>query len=195
MRNKWFCFGWIWIGLAVGLIPLVVKAADADSTAFELIKEGNQYLSVDAKDRILAIRSEKSIGSLTPNIWYIAYYDPDATGRATEVKFGAGKKLAVKRPFRVSFKKPRELDREKLKLDSDKAIKIALAEPLLTNLKITSTRLWLEEGDGPDQPVWKVRLWAEKLRDPTRSADIGNVFISAETGKVVRNDLHIQRVD
>ena len=73
----------------------------AEPTAFELIKEGNRHVGEEAKDRIVEIRSEKSIGSLTPNIWYVVYYDPDATAKATEVKFGAGKKLSVKRPARV----------------------------------------------------------------------------------------------
>jgi hypothetical protein len=43
--------------------------------------------------------------------------------------------------------------------------------------------------------VWRVRLWAAKLRHPNDQADIGEVFVSAENGKVVHTDLHINRVD
>ena len=46
-----------------------------------------------------------------------------------------------------------------------------------------------------EMPVWKVRIWAAKLRNPNKDVDIGEVFIAAEDGKVVRNDLHIDRVD
>jgi len=46
-----------------------------------------------------------------------------------------------------------------------------------------------------EMPVWKVRLWAAKLRNPTKDADIGEVIISAETGKMLKNDLKISRVD
>src|ERR1700722_5484498 len=70
-----------------------------DLTAYQLIKEGNRYVGGDAKDKVVQIRSEKSIGTLTPNVWYIVYYDPDATFKATEVKFGAGQKMDVKRPM------------------------------------------------------------------------------------------------
>ena len=80
---------------------LFSTARAGEATAFELIKEGNRYVGEQCKDKIVQIRSEKSVGTLEPNIWYIVYYDPDATLKATEVKFGAGKKLSVKRPMRL----------------------------------------------------------------------------------------------
>jgi len=145
---------------------------------------------------VVQIRSEKSIGSLTPTIWYVVLYDPDATAKATEIKFGAGQKLSVKRPARVlelGFRDHLPLDKEKLKADSDAAIKTASQEPMLKNLKLTASKLTLEKWEG--QPVWKVRLWAEKLRDSRKDADIGEVFVAADTGKVLKNDLKIDRVD
>jgi hypothetical protein len=90
--------------------------------------------------------------------------------------------------------KPDEvLDAKKLKTDSDKAIKIATAEPLLDKLTIRATQLWLDTSNSG--PVWKVRLWASKLRNPNDMADIGDIYISAEDGTVTRRDLHIDRVD
>jgi hypothetical protein len=176
---------------------LRLRADDAkDLSAFALIKEGNRHVGEDAKDKVVQIRSEKSVGSMTPNIWYVVYYDLDATAKATEVKFGAGQKLQVKRPARVfelAGKAHLPMDRDKLKIDSDKALDIATKEPLLKNLKLLASRLTLEAWEGA--PTWKVRLWAAKLRNPNKDADIGEVFISAETGKVLKNDLHIDRVD
>jgi hypothetical protein len=165
-------------------------------TAFQLIKEGNRHVGEDAKDKVTQIRSEKSLGSLTPTIWFVVFYDPDATAKATEVKFGAGKKLEVKRPARIlelASRSHTPLPREKLKIDSDKALDIATKEPILKNLKLTASRMTLERWD--DMPVWKVRLWAAKLRNPNKDVDIGEVFITSEDGKVVKNDLHIGRVD
>src|SRR5205823_3553972 len=120
--------------------------------------------------------------------------------KATEVKFGAGKKLSVKRPARVLepfLGTHRALNRDKLKLDSDKIIDIATKEPLLNNLKLKASQLWLERQpwSGDDVPIWKVRLWAGKLKHPDENVDIGELFISAENGKVLKNDLHISRVD
>ncbi len=172
-----------------------LQAAD-EKTAFQLIKEGNRHVGEDAKDKVVQIRSEKSLGSLTPNIWYVVYYDVDAAAKATQVKFGSGTKLEVKREFRLfelASKAHLPLEREKLKVDSDKAIETATAEPMLKNLKVLSTRLTLELWE--DQPTWRVRLWAAKLRNPAKDADIGEILLSAETGKVLKNDLKINRVD
>src|SRR5690348_5667536 len=193
--------------VATALVVLLAGlAARADEpTAFDLIKEGDRYVGEQAKDRIVQIRSEKSIGTLTPNIWYVVFYDPTASLKAVEVKFGAGKMLAVKRPWRLIEPVTGgdlPLDRAKLKTDSPEAIKIALKEPLLQNLKITATQLKLDrlgEGvlgqGGPGQGVWKVRLWAAKLRRPDRDADIGEIWVSSTDGQVLKNDLHINRVD
>lgn len=175
---------------------LAGRAWAEEPTAFALLKEGNRYVGEQCKDKVVQIRSEKSVGVLTPIIWYVVYYDPDATFKATEVKFGAGQKLKVTRPLRVLEPVTggdKIIDAAKLKVDSDKAIQIAGAEPLLKSLTLKATQLWLQRSH--DGPVWKVRLWAAKLNNPRHMADIGEVFVSAETGKVVRTDLHIKSVD
>ena len=181
--------------LAGGLSQIASLAAEP--TAFELIKEGNRHVGEEAKGRVVQIRSEKSIGSLMPNIWYVVYYDPDATAKATEVKFAAGTKVSVKRPARILepiSRSHRELAKEKLKIDSDKAIQIAKSDPLLKNVTLTNTQMRLERGEG-DQPVWKIKLWAAKIRKPSETVHIGEIHISAEDGKVVKNDLKPGRVD
>lgn len=189
----------------MALLAGSVTVAAAELTAFELIKEGNRYVGEQSKGKVVQARSEKSVGSTTPQIWYIVYYDPTATMKATEVKFGAGKMMGVKRPFRLLEPisgEDKMLNKEKLKVDSDKAIKTALAEPLLEKLKVTATQVWLQraaksfagEANNND-PIWRVRIWAEKLRNPQSDANVGEVFISAETGKIIKVDLHINRVD
>ena len=179
----------------LGLAPALAGAAEP--TAFDLIKEGNRYIGEQSKDKVVQIRSEKSVGGLVPNIWYVVFYDSTASMKATEVKFGAGRMLTVKRPFRLLEPitgADAPLDRAKLKVDSDKAIQIATKEPLLEKLTVTNTALKLERSR-EGLPVWKVRLWAAKLRNPAQSADLGEVVISAEDGKVLSADLHINRVD
>lgn len=171
-------------------------ARAGEMTAFQLVKEGNRYVAEDIKNQVVEVRSEKSVTGLAPNIWYITYYDPDATFKATEVKFGNGKKLEVKRPARMlefGTKDSDRLDPKKLNVDSDRAISIATAEPALKGLTLRATQLWLRHGD--NGPVWRVRVWAAKLRNPGRDAEIGDVYVKADDGTVVRSDLHIGRVD
>lgn len=182
---------------AMLLLALPVLGATRELTAFDLIKEGNRYVGEHIKDKVVQIRSEKSIGGLTPTIWYVVYYDTTASLKATEVKFGAGKMLDVKRPMRLLEPITRAevpMDRSKLKVDSAQAIATALKEPLLEKLTITATSLKLDrQRDGTF--AWRVRVWAAKLRNPNKDADIGDIFVNAEDGKVIRNDLHIKRVD
>lgn len=198
--------GWFLCGLlAVVFGTSGFRAYAGEPTAFDLIKEGNRYVGEQCKDKIVQLRSEKSIGSLTPNIWHIVYYDPTATLKATEVTLEAGKMKKVGRPWRLlepATGGDVPLERSKLKVDSDQAIKLALKEPLLENIKATATELNLMrvgEGvlgqGGTAQPVWKVKLWAAKLRNPSRDADIGEVWISADDGKLVKSDLHLNRLD
>src|SRR2546425_10240868 len=134
--------------LAVCGLSQTVSAAEP--TAFQLIKEGDRHVGEDAKGRVSQIRSEKSVGGLTPNIWHVVYYDPDATAKATEIKFAAGTKVSVKRPARVLEPitgSQHELPKEKLKIDSDKAIEIAKNEPLIKKLTLTNAELKLERGE------------------------------------------------
>lgn len=188
----------LFVVAAALLVSAAASSADEPS-AFDLIKEGNRHVGEDAKDKVAQIRSEKSVGSLVPNIWYVVFYDPDATAKATEVKFAAGKKVSVKRPARVlefGSGSYRPMDRSKLKIDSNKAIEIALKDPLLANLTLTNTQLWLERaGRDDDSPVWRVRLWASKIRKPSDTVDIGEIRLSGEDGRVVKNDIKIHRAD
>jgi hypothetical protein len=171
-------------------------AMAGDLTAFQLISEGNHYVGDQSKDKVVQIRSDKSIGALTPNIWYVVYYDPDSTLKAVEVKFGGGQKMKVTHPMRLLEPVTGEdkvLDRSKFTVDSDRALEIAKSEPLLKNLTLRSSQLWLLHGD--IGPVWKVKFWAAKLRNPNDDADIGVVIISAADGSIVKTDLHPNSVD
>src|SRR4051812_3590583 len=191
-----------WLNVSHGTLAAALFAAlsltarGAEPTALALIKEGNRYVGEDSKDKVTQIRSEKSVGGLTPNIWYVVYYDPDARMKATEVKFGGGKKLDVVRPFRLLERANAysAMDRAKVKIDSDEALKIAQKDGLLDKIKLANSKLTLEKGE-EGAPVWKVQFWAEKARDTTRTVDIGQVILNAEDGKVLQRDLHINRID
>ena len=184
--------------LVLCLLAAVPTGMAKEMTAFQLIKEGNRYVGEDSKDKVVQIRSEKSVGSVTPNIWYIVYYDPDASFKAVEVKFGAGEKLDVKRATRLLelVKADEPLGKEKLKVDSDSALDIASKEPLLEKLTLKASRLVLERRSLDDSsPVWKVRLWAAKLKNPNDNTEVGEVIISAEDGRVIKSELKPERVD
>jgi hypothetical protein len=176
--------GFALVTLAFFGLSQVVLAGEPQG--LELIRQAGDYVGKNVRDKVIGIRSEKSVAGVKPNIWYVVYYDHDATFKTAEVKFGAGQELEVRHPLRQPFAYVNDknlLDQKILKIDSDKAIKIAMAEPLLDKLTIRATQLWLQNIDGV--PTWKVRLWAQKLRHPNDDANIGDVSVAAEDGKVV----------
>jgi hypothetical protein len=70
---------------------------------------------------------------------------------------------------------------------------VAATEPLLKSITLRATQVWLQRGDSG--PVWKVRLWAAKLKNTMDDADIGDDCVAATDGKVLGPDLHINSVD
>jgi hypothetical protein len=177
------------MGILLTLASAGVAMA-ADATAYSLIKAGDAYIGEQSKDKVVQIRSEKSAGSLTPDIWYIVYYDPDATLKAVEVKFGAGQKMDVSHPLRLIEPvtgADKVLASAQLKVDSDRALATAKSQPLLANLNLVASQMWLQHGD--EGPKWKVKLWAAKV-NKAGDAEVGDVYISAADGSVLKADLH-----
>lgn len=168
----------------------------ADKTAFDLAKEGNKYVGADSKDRVVQIRSEKSIGSLSPATWYVVYYDPSASMKSVSVKFVGGNMMEVKRPIRLleaMMDKQGELNQKDLKIDSNKALKLALAEPVLEKLTIVSAKYKLEaEGF---EPVWKIELWSASVKDPHKEIHLGEIWVSAKEGKILQDKVQVNRAD
>ena len=177
-------------------LAMTVSAVARDLTAFELVKAGDPFVGVQSKDMVLQIRSDKSIASLTPDLWHVVYYDPTTGMKSVEVEFGGGKELQVShpsKPFQMPFHDRDILDKSKLKVDSDDALKTAMSQPLLKNLTLKASQLTLDHSDLG--PVWKVRLWAAKLNNPDKQVDIGLITLSAADGSIIKSDLRPDRVD
>lgn len=189
MKTKWKLMA------STALLLALSSRVLADLTAFDLISKGNKYIGDQSKDRVVQINSERSVGSLTPNVWHVVYYDPDSTFKCVDVKMtGTGEKLDVShpvRPFHAPTSEKEILEKSKLKIDSDKALKLALKEPLLKNLTPKESKLALDDGD--TGPVWKVQIWVAKLKKPEDTANVGTVVLSATDGTVVKSDLHPNR--
>jgi sporulation protein YlmC with PRC-barrel domain len=168
------------------------------ASAFSLIKEGNRYVGEQAKDKVVQIRSEKSVNGLMPSTWYVVFYDPTAALKATEVKFLNGQMVDVKRPLRLleatSNKKSEPLDRDKLKVDSGQALETAMKESVIKDRNVTASEMRLERGDG-GIATWRIELWGAKADESKGDISLGTVSLSAEDGKVLRSDLKANRID
>ena len=177
------------MGAVLGLVT--TQLATADPTALDLVRKGDNYVGIQSKDKILQIFSDKSVAGLEPNVWYVEFYDPDVFFKSTDVKFGAGQEMDIThpmRPFQFPAKEDQIMDLGKVSVDSDRAVQIASAQPLLKGLTLRESRLTLQKVDG--KPTWKVELWAAKVNDPTKNADVGSVSISGVDGSMLNVDLH-----
>jgi hypothetical protein len=162
----------------------------AKLTAFTLARAGNKFVSPKAKDRITQIHSEKSTDGLTPDVWYVEYYDPTTAFKRTEVKFMGGKMAEIRQPKHLldSFSGTKQLSWRKLKIDSDRALAIALAEPGLKKLELQSVQFWLERTVIGSS--WRLRFWTNRLGKPGQQSEVGDLYISSGTGEILKRDLH-----
>ncbi len=165
-------------------------------TAFELIKAGDPYLGIQSKDKVLQIRSDKSVAALTPDIWHVTYYDPSAAMKSVEVKFGGGNEMEISHPvhpFQLPYNERDILNKSKLKVDSDEALKKARSQPLLEKITLKASQMTLDRSD--EGPIWKIRFWAARLSNPDKQVDLGTITISAANGSIVKSDLRPDKVD
>lgn len=165
--------------------------AQADPTALQLVKKGDQYVGVQSKDQILQIWAEKSAASVEPNIWHVVYYDPSASGHNTDVKFGAGEEMGISHPMHPFFSGPKlrdVIDLSKVHVDSDRALQIASEQPLLKGLKLRYSQMKLAYTD--DGVTWTIELWSARVNDSTKDAGVGTMVLSANNGEVLKADLH-----
>jgi hypothetical protein len=172
------------------------QLALADPTAFELARQGDQYVGVQSKDKILRIYSEKSTTGIEPNDWHVVYFDPDSYVKSADVEFENGQQTGVEhmnRPFQMPAKERDILDMSKITVDSDRALRIAQGQPALSGLAVKYSKLSLEYGD--KGPTWTVELWAAKTKNPTKDVSVGKVWIFATDGSVIKADLNPDRVN
>jgi sporulation protein YlmC with PRC-barrel domain len=169
----------------------VRTSTGSSMTALSLVKEANRYVGEQAKDKLVQIRSEKSVNGVAPSVWYVVFYDSTAALKATEVKFANGQMVDVKRPLRLleaTSRQSEPLDRSKIKIDSDKALNIALEQPALQDVKPTASEMRLERGES-GLPAWRVELWGAKGDSGKDDVNLGTFTLSAEDGKVVKADI------
>jgi hypothetical protein len=166
-------------------------------TAFELAKEAERYISEPAKGKLVKAHSMKSFNESTPSAWALLFHDPTTAFETVEVSFRSGQMTAVKFPpdyFGAKLGiRPRPFDKKQLNVDSDKAMEMALKEPLLDHLTLKASEVWLDWRDGV--PAWRIKLWAAKSRNPNAEADLGEIILSADDGRIIRRDLHPERVN
>ena len=162
------------------------------ATALQLLEKGNSYVSARSKNRVLEIIGERTPVEEPPQSWRILYYDDKTTFNTVEVQFKAGEMERVREPNRLfnvfSRGSSKTLDLAKVKVDSDGAVRIAVAECADEAVTPKFVELKLERGYG-GLPVWNVKLFGLIAGHTAEDDGIGSVVVLAEDGKVLKKDI------
>lgn len=175
---------------ALSLLSIEPALMAAPPTALAVAKIGDKLIPSHAKDKVIQIYSERSENGLAPDVWYVEYYDPTVAFKKTQLKFVRGKVVETTHPKHVldTFSGTKQLNWRKLKIDSDKALSIALKDPLLKHLDLQAAQYWLQLSSVG--PTWKLRFWMPQLSKPGKLNQIGDVYILSQTGEILREELH-----
>ena len=171
------------------VVPAVILSK---ATALQLLEKGNSYVSARSKNRVLQIISDRAAADAPPQSWRILYHDDKTTYNAVEVQFHAGEMERVYEPSRLfnffSSGSSKTLDLAKVKVDSDAAIRVAVAECAGEPVMVKFVELKLERGYG-GLPVWNVKLFGVIAGKAAEDAALGYVIVLAEDGKVLKKDI------
>jgi hypothetical protein len=181
------------VALAWGIWSQNLFAGEA--TAFTVAKAGDAVIEVGARGKITEMRSEKTGTNLVPNVWYVDYFDTNTAFKTTEVMFVDGKVKEVTQPKHVfqAFSGSRKLSWRKLKVDSDKALAIALKNRAFQTYPPKAVQFRLERTT--DGSIWKIRFWTPRNDQPGETVDIGELYISTQNGEVIKDDLWVRRAN
>jgi hypothetical protein len=171
------------------LVSSASPAAAKRPTALQLVRQGNTHVSERSRNQVVQILSAREPVDLPPQHWRIVYYDPKVRYKSVEVRFENGVLERIYEPNRLlEFLSPdaqKPLDIEKLRIDSDDALRIALALPVVKELVVRSADFELARGYG-GLPVWKIRLFGALVGQSSDDSALGYAIVVADDGKVLK---------
>ena len=175
--------------------PVAITITRNKPTALQLLQKGNTHVSARSKNKVLQISSNRSPVDEPPRSWRLLYYDDKTTYNAVEVRFEDGEMERVHEPNRLlelfTFASSKTLDLAKVKIDSDAAIRVAVAECPTEVGTVKQIEAKLERGYG-GLPVWNIKLFGIPTGKLVEDASLGYVIVLAEDGKVLKKDIAVK---
>ena len=187
------------VAVFAGALPTAKKAADlANAEA----KTGNVY-------RVLRVDGENADSDLRLRQWDITVYSSDRGNKALLIRIKDGIVVSTTSAVRLfddarwssfgrnftGYNVAEIIQTGRWKLDSPDVLTRVAALPDLEKLQITDAKMSLRKlSDGDVPAIWRVKVKARSKAQPGREAWIGAVDLSAETGEVIKNDLHSEHL-
>ncbi|MBI1841501.1 MAG: serine/threonine protein kinase, partial [Verrucomicrobia bacterium] len=168
--------------------PASLSAPQKTATALQLARQGNTYITERSRGKVLEIHSERILLDSPTQRWQVVYYDPQAPRKSVEVRFEDGQMVRVREPGGIleflSSSSPKPLELEKVKIDSDEALRIALRLVGRGGDGIRSSESDLERGYA-GAVMWKIRLYGA-LPGQSGDSSLGYANIFADDGRVLK---------
>ena len=187
------------VAVFAGALPTAKKAADlANAEA----KTGNVY-------RVLRVDGENADSDLRLRQWDITVYSGDRANKAMLIRIKDGIVVSTTSAVRLfddarwsnfgrnfsGYSVAEVIQTGRWKLDSSDVLARVAALPALEKLQLTDAKMSLRKlSDGDVPAIWRVKVKARSKTQPGREGWIGTVDLSAETGEVIKNDLHSEHL-
>lgn len=178
-------------------------------TARQAVEIAKRRMSPASQDQVLRVEGRRSGADLRIREWQVTFYDDSRVNNALTVKVEDGQDTDAETVLRMfedgtwshfdrnftGFSNREVINLSRWRIDSDDAVARALRLPALSEVQVTEVRLTLRKlSDGDVPPVWRVNLRARSKTNPSRSAGIGFIDLSAESGEVLRNETRVRKL-
>ena len=182
-----------------GAVPTAKKAADLANTE---AKTGGPY-------RVLRVEGEEADSDLRLRQWDITVYAGDRGNNAMMIRIKDGIVVSTTSAVRLfddarwtkfgrnfsGYNLAEVLQPARWKLDSPEVLAKVAALPAMEKLQLTDAKMSLRKlSDGDVPAIWRVKVKARSKTQPGREGWVGAVDLSAETGEVIKNDLHAEHL-
>lgn len=174
----------------------------ANVTALKAYKLAYDQVNKLARESLIQIEGKPNSPNVLPTEWMILFYDPYAAQNGTMVRIAGDTIVEIRDGYMqagklrlAAYKQEEILDAKKLKVDSDDILKILKKSPLLTDVKISSLGLWLKkDGKGPLAPsIWHITIYG--MNHKANEIEFGEAEISAFSGKIIRLDVNLKKIE
>ncbi len=190
MKNK------MWISLL--LMSVGGLFAANPPSAFDARSIAEKKVDEPVRGKVIQMQGAQSAVGLYPTTWKILFWDATAAqnGRAVTVKDGVVSEIKdgymeLEHLRLAAYKQEEIIDPQRLKWDSSSALSKVMKMPALRDVKLSSAEFLLTKNEGAVQPIWHLKLFADKAG---QRVEIGQVKMSAESGEVFEISLQLEKL-
>ncbi|QSR89774.1 hypothetical protein IT6_06425 [Methylacidiphilum caldifontis] len=168
-------------------------------TAFEALKVAEKQLDPESKQYLYGIIGERSPTTLTPVSWQFIYWNPHTWSHSQQVTVAGGQVTQIKDGLfslgnlhLLPYKKENTIQPSKLKVDSNRALDIAIkSNEMFRTVKLSTVTFRLASLKGYEEPCWIMDFFADKNGF---EHSIGYVMVGAITARVYKMKLNFSKV-